>query len=642
MRGQCCRGIIKILVFMIVLISVIGAEHRTYGYMDTSLLEEKLDFDKDGNLVMMTHDKKATSAVLYKTVGWVIKRYDMPMNAAGQQYAIIPMSDRVEYRDDPADDRYVYCIYYGEKATISEAIEQVSARWKAQLFGYGDFVYIDEIMTVVDHGVVKGGIDPSGNGWGEVYYSYDGISNARNWVAKENLKTHFDKKIYFPSQVKPKYFRYEITDGEEVKLSHTPSGKLDIGEGTKYVSTYNLQEAVPTGTSTYVNGVADDIGYKISFRKKNITFYIPIKFVVTYKLVWNNYSGQQMSEQKDVVQWYYVTKKCSYYNIEKIKVNYLDEVQVKNNVFKKGGYGFAVDNARPVIYETRYDTYQEHVSFPTYDDEYHIDGGVISKLDVNGVKPDIPDIDRQSIANSKIQYIKVRNDYLKINNVICLNGGWKNVNGYTPYTGKLWTEKNIYSAGHSIPHQVCNGKNYVTLGKLIYKGYYDGATGSYDIYGIQSINVHTPVYVEGRVEETKENRFKIYAVTTGNHLDYTGYGNRDYKKHIDKIQIRFEVPVVRIRGTQKEEITVGEWIDYYTDSEYMLNGNNEEKNVTFDIRAIASNYRAVTDWEQYTEEKVNMSPENYVAIDRINVEIEGTIEENETETESKYNVVGTH
>lgn len=69
---------------------------------------------------MTTHDKKATSAIIYRTIGWVIKRYDMPINARGQQYAIIPVSNNVKYRDDPNNPAYMYCYYTGTKDTIEK------------------------------------------------------------------------------------------------------------------------------------------------------------------------------------------------------------------------------------------------------------------------------------------------------------------------------------------------------------------------------------------------------------------------------------------------------------------------------------------------------------------------------------------
>ena len=48
---------------------------------------EELYFDNDGNLYYITRERKATSNVKYFTIGWIIKRYDMPIDAPGQQYA---------------------------------------------------------------------------------------------------------------------------------------------------------------------------------------------------------------------------------------------------------------------------------------------------------------------------------------------------------------------------------------------------------------------------------------------------------------------------------------------------------------------------------------------------------------------------
>lgn len=231
-------------VMVIMLVVLLLDEDKTYGYADTNLYKETLEFDSNGNLRMTTHDKKATSAIIYRTIGWVIKRYDMPINARGQQYAIIPVSNNVEYRDDPNNPAYMYCYYTGTKDTIEKVIDSVSKEWKNQLFKYGDHVYIDEIMTVVERGNVLGGFNADGKSfWGEVYFDYDGISQARPWASKESLKTHYDKKVYFPSQVKEKYFRKtEMKIGEVTNKKDTEC-KMDIGEGSKFASRYDIEKS---------------------------------------------------------------------------------------------------------------------------------------------------------------------------------------------------------------------------------------------------------------------------------------------------------------------------------------------------------------------------------------------------------------
>ena len=41
---------------------------------ETDLYHESLKFDSNGNLLMTTRDKKASSSVRYRTIGWIVKR----------------------------------------------------------------------------------------------------------------------------------------------------------------------------------------------------------------------------------------------------------------------------------------------------------------------------------------------------------------------------------------------------------------------------------------------------------------------------------------------------------------------------------------------------------------------------------------
>ena len=79
---------------------------------------EELYFDNDGNLYYITREKKATGSVKYYTIGWIIKRYDMPIDAAGQQYVVVTKSN---YKPDEVDlnnSKYVYCYYRSDKEEI--------------------------------------------------------------------------------------------------------------------------------------------------------------------------------------------------------------------------------------------------------------------------------------------------------------------------------------------------------------------------------------------------------------------------------------------------------------------------------------------------------------------------------------------
>lgn len=676
-------------VVIILLAALVLSEDKTYGYSDANLYKETLEFDSNGNLRMTTHDKKATSAIIYRTIGWVIKRYDMPINARGQQYAIIPVSNNVEYRDDPNNSAYMYCYYTGTKDTIEKVIDGVSSEWKNQLFKYGDYVYIDEIMTVVERGNVLGGFNADGKSfWGEVYFDYNGISQARPWASKESLKTHYDKKVYFPSQVKEKYFRkIEMKIGEITNKKETEC-KMDIGEGSKFASTYDIEKAVPTGESLYIDGKADSYFYNMVFSKNMISFSIPLKFVITYTLKWKDYSGTLRSEKKEVIQWYYVNKSASYYMIEDCRVNYLSSAHLTGYAFERGEIDVPVNGLTPKMVQVHMNDYDYHIEFPKYNDVYYLDGGTISQLEINGVKPSIPDTNRQALANSKIGNIKVRNDYLEINKICFLDNKWSNNNAAQPYMGKLEDKTEVYEAGYLIPHEKQNRPSQPTSGYFVYKEFGTTNNTRVAVKGIKSVSIHTPVYIDGRIlnninnddkdnsllpdknnkdnktnntnntleinnetgdeDDTQENiiikgkEFEVIPVTTGEHLNYQGYGNQDYNRYIDKIEIMFDEDI-EIKEAESEEtrlISEGEWIEWKEENKYMTNTDKNEINM--EIRAYAKNHISIGNALNYLEERANKNRQNYVVYNSVKCKIKDREESEDKEPTVEHRVVGTH
>lgn len=671
-------------VMVILLVVLLLGEDKIYGYSDTNLYKETLEFDSNGNLRMTTHDKKATSAIIYRTIGWVIKRYDMPINARGQQYAIIPVSNNVKYRDDPNNPAYMYCYYTGTKDTIEKVIDSVSKEWKNQLFKYGDHVYIDEIMTVVERGNVLGGFNADGRSfWGEVYFDYEGISQARPWASKESLKTHYDKKVYFPSQVKEKYFRKtEMKIGEVTNKKETEC-KMDIGEGSKFASRYDIEKAVPTGESLYVDGKADSYFYNMVFSKNIISVSIPLKFVITYTLKWKDYSGTLRSEKKEIIQWYYVNRSASYYMVEECKVQYLSGAHVTGYAFEKGEIDIPVNGLTPKMVQVHMNDYDYHMEFPKYNDVYYIDGGIISQLEINGVKPSIPDINRHALANSKIGDIKVRNDYLEINKICFLDNKWSNNNAKQPYMGKLEDKTEVYATGYLIPHTKQNRPSQPTSGYFVYKEF--GTTNNTRVAAkdIKSVSIHTPVYIDGKVlnttnvydakdnsllvdknnkdnkalyinnemdseADTQENiiikgkEFEVMPITTGEHQNYQGYGNQDYNRYIDKIEIKFDEDI-EIKEADCEEtklLSKGEWIEWKEKNKYVTNTDKNEINM--DIRAYAKNHISVGNALNYLEERANKNRQNYVAYNSVKCKIKDKDDNEDKEPTVEHRVVGTH
>lgn len=169
---------------------------------------EKLEFDKDGNLVMTTYDKTATSNVTYQTIGWTIKRSQG--SVSGNESIRIKLTASAASKVDPNNSAYEYHYFQCTKETIFNQIEHGSQEWMHELYTNGGTVYLDAIMTVCEGGVPKGGMTADGKVYGEVYFTYDGIAGARNWADKQSLRSHFNKSVDFPPNVKLLYGTYEV------------------------------------------------------------------------------------------------------------------------------------------------------------------------------------------------------------------------------------------------------------------------------------------------------------------------------------------------------------------------------------------------------------------------------------------------
>ena len=633
--------IMKMMLFVLVFVFTGINVSRTYGYTDESLYREKLEFDSEGNLVMMTHDKRATSSILYRTIGWVIKRYDMPMNANGQQYAIIPLRGDIQYVDDPNNSQYLYCVYYGDKQTISDAIGRVSKEWKNQLYNYGDEVYIDEIMTVVENGSICGGLTGiTGNYWGEVYFNYDGISNARKWASKTSLLTHFDKKVYFPPQLSRKYFKKTVMTTGEIVNEREPDNHLEIHEGNSYVSTYDVNQGVPTGSCLYVKGKVSPLIYKVIFEKKTVSYSIPIEFVIDYTLKWKAYDGSIKTENKRISQWYYVNRTVSYYDLKNFTLKTLNKIFVNNYAFEDGGIE-KNQNISVRVKKTDYKEDTDHVKFSDYSETYYINGGTITQYNVPGVKPAIPEVNRQSMANKKIGNIYVRNDALNFASTSVSTATWFSENAPEPYMGIIGDEKkDIYLAGNLIPHTKENYMNCKSRGSAEYKDYESGNINNYQIKNINSVSIHTPICISGEVIE-KENGFSIKPVTYGEHRDYMGYGTRDYKGFVKEIKVRFDKDVIRTYSNGNEEVVAKDtFIKLNSEDIFRYSDEEREGEHVVEIRAYSKNipgYALYTE-EEYMQESANTEIRKYIVNNNITFTLTGKIEQDKI----SYDVVGTH
>ena len=74
--------------------------------VNIDLYHETLKMDEEGNLCMTTHDKKATSNVTYRTLGWTLKRYSGDI--IGNMSVRLKLEATGTAKTDPNDPNYIY------------------------------------------------------------------------------------------------------------------------------------------------------------------------------------------------------------------------------------------------------------------------------------------------------------------------------------------------------------------------------------------------------------------------------------------------------------------------------------------------------------------------------------------------------
>lgn len=169
------------IVFVILLAGIVFAGSESF---------EPLYFDESGRLSFETVDNVAVNTA-YRTLGWTIKRYDLPIDDPSN------MTVTCKLRDESyvGDDGRAHTFFYVNREDVLGRTSIVSEEWSNELRNSGGVVYLDSIMTVCQYGYPLGELDEYGNWAGEVYFTYDGISTARWWRNPEDLRQDFDRTV---------------------------------------------------------------------------------------------------------------------------------------------------------------------------------------------------------------------------------------------------------------------------------------------------------------------------------------------------------------------------------------------------------------------------------------------------------------
>ncbi|BFH64532.1 hypothetical protein PAJ34TS1_51240 [Paenibacillus azoreducens] len=190
-----------------------------------------------------------------------------------------------------------------------------------------------------------------------------------------------------------------------------------------------------------------------------------------------------------------------------------------------------------------------------------------------------------------------------------------------------------------------NKKDTPSSGKIAYDlmagNINGGENKEFPIHGINTVTVHTPVINYSSVSDDKahnqktnpnysrsalilERPFQVRIPTNGQHVNYPGYGNRDYAKYFRTKQVLFPFDVYNENKTRF--IPKNTWIDIpvnQLDTAFFLPVWVDEGDYQVYFRNIAEN--SPNDYENQGEQDANRNLIHHAATDEVSVEVIGRL-----------------
>lgn len=415
---------------------------------------------------------------------------------------------------------------------------------------------------------------------------------------------------------------------------------------------FDVLQGIPTSESLYGNVFARNYLYQNKFVNMKGTCKFTVNVEKTWSLTWDpgktvtGPDGKEteepdpQSEEETVTQTHTIERPYSFWVIDNLEVYKIDQATLKNYALPGGEIAL-----RPKGYQEPSYTAQSTGNFypPTSPGTVTAPGGSKSG---GKTRPSPPNEDLKSFAENAIKKVEVTNDSLSFNNQTIINGSRVVETGSAP--GRIPAPTQIgqdvlYSSNHMISPERINRANTTSAGTIVYDllpgNINGGSRQGFSIHGINTVTVHTPVVNYSSVtddqahnQKTKPNAsraafildrpFTIRIPTSGQHVNYPGYGNRDYAKYIRTKQVYFPFDVYsRDRTTFYPKNT---WITIpvnQIDTEFFLPVWVDEGDYTVSFRTIAEN--APVDYS--TQPSANQDLKHHVATDVEQVEVIGRV-----------------
>ena len=436
----------------------------------------------------------------------------------------------------------------------------------------------------------------------------------------------------------------KITE-EEAEMSNEledpePSGV--IGSGTLEDSPFDIEKGIPVSEYYYKNVITENYLLKYRFKNKKGEKLYDVRSYINWRLSWTTVVGKKVKHHTATRRVDYTTtvkRKYSYWYIDNLEVYTLDGAVLYNNAIPDTGIKMLPKGYIPPKIEYLTNLSEDNHIKPPLESLKTINLGVRS---ANGLI--IPPYNPKPEIEAQIGYPVIKNDRLVIDGKIIMDDSFVRKSTPKPNKpaskGKMTENKVLYEFGKNIENQIQNGI-YESNGKVFYvladsvnpEG--DNSL-EFDIDYVNPVAVHTPVVCDYNITDAKkwcqlinpdkaryqlvlEKDFDIDILTTGNHLDIKGYGDRDYAKYTLKKEVIFPFDVM-----------LGERL-YPANAPIVITGNTnfrlpmtiDEGKYTIVVRTFAINY--LPDSNSKPEAYANLAMEHYIAENKIKVEVSGRL-----------------
>lgn len=733
MKKICCLLIVALMAALVT---------PTMGHAEAGKVP--LKFDNDGSIVLTTIDKKATSSVRYKTVGWTL------FNATRTKSVVLPFE---AYNSVDLGDGNVKTFFRTEADVVLNRIGEVDPMWQRDLYTNGGDLYFDSVMTINNKGTVLGGLLDNGRkSWGEIYYTLSGIQGARSWADPGGLVSHFNILVHLPphpellkGMVMVKHFetdgtplaQYDYTEyltpgtnyiytptavighanlGYNTGFDALPSGPMKAPGEVKWTydgaftnayvyfyydtsvvaatnsnlnpnasgfikadnrgsEKFDVSKGIPSSEKMYVNLFGKNYLYNYNFLENTGSKNYTVTVKKTYNLSWTEDRGKYVwvtwvdengvrhREREWVENWvtrtaastvskdYAVPREFSYWTIPLLEVYGIEKAVVNNTALPSGsvtltpqGYSF------PNMDVWHSDVVTDHVEYPPVADAFTITLASESILG-GGSRPSVPDEDWSANADAAVGQIQVKNDRLVFNSTTVMSDAEVSKNTLDP--GNIPANQNI---GANVLYQdalqidaLTKNQVYASTGSFFYKLHEKSITtntaGINSPLTVNSVKVHTPVVCNASIWNDAEfnqeitpdgtraalvldRPSKIQLTTSGKHLSIPGYGDKDYKLYTRDKEVKFPFDVYIDTTFQEASkyLKANTWYSVDLNDSILdiyIPPWVDEGDYTVEYRATPINADAADMGK--TEDKANLSLNNYIATKNISVKVIGRI-----------------